>query len=214
MRLLHEPDSLFYKVFKAKYFLNSSVMEAKIPSSASYAWKSIIKGREVISRGAVWRIGRGDFIWVWGDNQLPGTDTNSVLSPCWYGAGNFTVSLFIDQVNCRWREDLLDYYLMDFEAAKVKAIPLPKTQQQDILTWPHNPTSEYKFLQKEFQNQQPGPSNSEAMKPLWQKIWRLNVASKVKNLVWRACKDSLPTKSNLVRRRIVEEDTCLLQKSL
>ena len=97
-------------------------MEAKIPSSASYAWKSIIKGREVIRRGAVWRIGRGDFVRVWGDNWLPGTDTNRVLSPCWYGARNFTVSLFIDQVNCRWREDLLDYYLMDFKAAKVKAI--------------------------------------------------------------------------------------------
>ena len=126
-RLLDEPDSLFYKVFKAKYFPNSSVMEAKIPSSASYAWKSIIKGREVIRRGAIWRIGRGESIRVWGDNWLLGTDTNKVLSPCWHGAGNFTVSLFIDQTNCRWREDLLDYYLMDFEAAKVKAIPLPKT---------------------------------------------------------------------------------------
>ena len=125
--LLDEPDSLFYKVFKAKYFPNSSVMEAKIPSSASYASKSIIKGREVIRRGAIWRIGRGESIRVWGDNWLLGTDTNKVLSPCWHGAGNFTVSLFIDQANCRWREDLLDYYLMDFEAAKVKAIPLPKT---------------------------------------------------------------------------------------
>ena len=27
--LLHEQGSLFYKVFKAKYFLNSSIMEAK-----------------------------------------------------------------------------------------------------------------------------------------------------------------------------------------
>ena len=55
-RLLHERDSLFYKVFKAKYFPNSSIMKVTTPSSASYAWKSIIKGREVIKKGAVWRI--------------------------------------------------------------------------------------------------------------------------------------------------------------
>ena len=144
---------------------------------------------------------------------------NRVLSPCWHGARNFTVSFFIDQVNCRWREDLLDYHLMDFEVAKVKAIPLPRMQQQDTLTWPHNPTGEYimksgyKFPQKEFQNQQLGPSNPEAMKPLWQEIWKLDVPSKVKNLVWRACKDSLPTKSNLVRRRIIDDDTCDCCKS-
>lgn len=55
-RLLHDISSLFYKVFKAKYFPTCLVMEAKNPNSASYAWKSIIKGREVIRRGGVWRV--------------------------------------------------------------------------------------------------------------------------------------------------------------
>ena len=61
-RLLHDTGSLFYRMFKAKYFPNCSIMEAKTPNSASYAWKSIIKGREVIKRGAVWRIGDGTSI--------------------------------------------------------------------------------------------------------------------------------------------------------
>ena len=34
-------------------------MEVAIPSSASYAWQSILRGREVIQRGAIWRIGDG-----------------------------------------------------------------------------------------------------------------------------------------------------------
>ena len=46
--LLHDKNSLFYRVFKAKFFPYCTIMEAANPSSASYAWKSIIKGREVI----------------------------------------------------------------------------------------------------------------------------------------------------------------------
>ena len=41
-RLLHDHQSLFYWVFKAKFFLDCSVMEAREPSNNSYAWKSIL----------------------------------------------------------------------------------------------------------------------------------------------------------------------------
>ena len=47
-RLLHNIQSLFYRVFKAKYFPNTTVMGGKNPNN-SYAWKSIIKGRDVRS---------------------------------------------------------------------------------------------------------------------------------------------------------------------
>ena len=46
--LLHDKSSLFYHVFKAKYFPDTSVMEEKIPTNSLYAWKSIMKGRNVI----------------------------------------------------------------------------------------------------------------------------------------------------------------------
>ncbi|KAK9988328.1 hypothetical protein SO802_028567 [Lithocarpus litseifolius] len=43
-RLLHDTNSLFYRVFKAKFFPNSSVMEATTPANASYAWRSLCMG--------------------------------------------------------------------------------------------------------------------------------------------------------------------------
>ena len=64
-RLLHNKQSLFYKVFKARFFPNTSIMEASDSRMRSYAWKSILVGREVIKRGSRWRIGNGEKVNIW-----------------------------------------------------------------------------------------------------------------------------------------------------
>ena len=38
-RLIHNKDSLFYRVFKAKFFPHGSLINAKESSLGSYAWK-------------------------------------------------------------------------------------------------------------------------------------------------------------------------------
>ena len=62
-RLLIDQTSLFYRVFKAKYFPNRSIFQAKT-SSGSFAWQNILKARKVISDGMLWRVGDGKTIWV------------------------------------------------------------------------------------------------------------------------------------------------------
>ena len=61
-RLLHNKTSLFYKVFKARFFPNSSIMEVVDSRLGSYAWKSIFRRRDIIQRGEIWRIGSGEKI--------------------------------------------------------------------------------------------------------------------------------------------------------
>jgi len=57
-RLIHNKDTLFYKIFKARFFPQCSFMEAKELTSGSYAWKSILKGREVIKMGSSFRVAK------------------------------------------------------------------------------------------------------------------------------------------------------------
>ena len=42
----------------------------------------------------------------------------------------------------------------------------------------------------------------------WKNIWSLEIPNKYKHLVWRACRNSLPTKQNMVRRTIIQQSSC------
>ena len=58
-RLTFDTNSLFYKVFNAKYFPNGNVFEAR-SATGSFAWKSILRSKNLIERNAHWRIGNGN----------------------------------------------------------------------------------------------------------------------------------------------------------
>ena len=64
-------NSLFYKVFKAKYFSKEFVFDTKV-SSGLFAWRSILYARQIISQGAKWRIGDGSQIMIYESNWPPG----------------------------------------------------------------------------------------------------------------------------------------------
>ena len=49
-RLLENKSSLFHRFFKVKIFPNGTIFDAK-DDKGSFAWKSILKGREIIKRG-------------------------------------------------------------------------------------------------------------------------------------------------------------------
>ena len=94
-RLVHDTNSFFYKVFKAKYFPNGSIFDAKA-SSGSFAWRSILHARRIISQGSKWRIGDGSQIMIYGSNWLPGDSQGRILSPPSPAFRSATVSALID----------------------------------------------------------------------------------------------------------------------
>jgi hypothetical protein len=45
---------------KAKYYANSSILDAKMGSKPSFAWRSIMSSRDLLEEGLFWRIGNGE----------------------------------------------------------------------------------------------------------------------------------------------------------
>lgn len=61
-RLIQEPESLWARVLKGRYFIKGEVLSAKKGSRASCAWSSILEGQAVIIRRARWQIGNGGLV--------------------------------------------------------------------------------------------------------------------------------------------------------
>jgi hypothetical protein len=58
-------------VLKVWYFKDGNFLEAPCPKRASYTWKSILHGREILKEGLVWCIGDGQPVKVWTDKWIP-----------------------------------------------------------------------------------------------------------------------------------------------
>ena len=110
--------------------------------------------------------------------------------------------------------DEVDRVFLPEEAATIKAIPLSLFAQNDLPFWPFSRDgrfsvkSGYHRLMELDETEMHGTTQTGTAAPVWKTIWRLNVPNRVKSLVWRAGRDALPTRVNLVRRRVLTDALC------
>ncbi|KAL0000463.1 hypothetical protein SO802_014244 [Lithocarpus litseifolius] len=122
-----------------------------------------------------------------------------------------TVDMLINVDSRQWNPDLVDGIFPPKEAALIIKITLVRCEAKDSLFWPLTQDSNYtkklgyKFLKEEAEVRPLADSESQDT-GLWKGIWAVKVQNQVKNHLWRACRNSLPTKTNLVRRTIIAND--------
>ena len=133
----------------------------------------------------------------------------------WYQVlrmGEFWTSSIHSQEHA-WDLNLAHGLLSPDEAALVLNIPLSHTPVEDKIIWPFTPSRKYtvssgsKFLTKLNSVQIP-TADQQWQSGIWNQIWGLNVPNKVWHFMWRVCKEAIPAKHNLLRRKILLEDKC------
>ena len=211
--LLTKEDSLFYRFFKAKFFPTGSILEAK-DGTGSFAWKSILRGRDLVQKGLLWRVGNGSSIQIYHDNWLPDPSFKKVLSSPNFFDSLEKVSALVDSERHSWFQEAIEANFLPHGASLIKAIPLSFDDCVDVITWPSNSDgvfsvrSGYRLLLDTERNEQPRSMDLTILKRFWKGIWNLKVPNRVKNLIWRAGSDSLPSKSNLRKRKVPIDATC------
>ena len=80
-RLLTNPNSMCARVMKAKYYPNCSVLEAEAKDGISYAWRSILRGVELLRKGVIKRVGDGTTVNIWKDPWLPRLWSRKLVTP-------------------------------------------------------------------------------------------------------------------------------------
>ncbi|XP_075658761.1 uncharacterized protein LOC142628577 [Castanea sativa] len=111
-------------------------MEATQSSRGSYAWQRILKGRDVLKRGARWRIGCRENVSVWNDAWLPSRDKPTMQSPMVEGFQEAKVRDLINLDSHKWESDLIKGLFTPQEAELILSIPLGQRRTKDKLIWP------------------------------------------------------------------------------
>ena len=132
-RLFQNKNSLFHRVFKSKIFPCCSFMEAVDSPIASYAWQSILKGREVLKEGMRWRVGDGTSIWIWTDPWLPSEFLPFVSLPVAQAFEEAKVVSLIDPVTKEWHSTTTQSIFSPRDVELIKSIPLSSIPMADKL---------------------------------------------------------------------------------
>ena len=157
-RLLYNKESLFYKVFKSKFFPHCSVLDAKENSRGSYAWRSILKCRDVLKRGVRWRVGTSESINLWVDLWLPSLENPRLQSPFPKILNGALVVDLINPLTKQWNLSLKQNLFLLHKVSSILSIPLCKNQVVDKVFWPLCQSGLYaikfgfQFLVEEQQN--------------------------------------------------------------
>ncbi|KAA3453417.1 reverse transcriptase [Gossypium australe] len=133
-RVLTQPQSLLARVLKARYFLFTDILAAKIDSYPSFTWWSICSARELIEDGLLWRIGRGDRVNIWNAPWLPGRENNR-LSGHDIRIGWTTVNQLMQSDSTTWNDELIRSLFDEETASRIRSIPFVGSSLEDTLVW-------------------------------------------------------------------------------
>ncbi|XP_055962295.1 uncharacterized protein LOC130015681 [Mercurialis annua] len=209
-RILDQPESLMARMFKGRYFKNSSFLEAKCPRTASYTWKSIMWGRELLSEGLRWRIGTGENVHIYGDKWVPMEKSFKIQSLPVLDIDAHVVSLM--RVQGCWNTELIHASFSTEEAASIISIPLARTRQADRWRWHYDKKGKFTVrsgyhLAMEVKYNASSSDSTGAMK-WWKAFWKNPVPLKVNVFLWKCFHNWIPVRLNLQRRGMCIDVSC------
>ncbi|XP_062086997.1 uncharacterized protein LOC133793717 [Humulus lupulus] len=207
-RLLCQPNTLVTRIFKARYFGGGNFLTAELGSNPSFIWRSIFASQEIVGAGARRKIGNGSQTSIVRDPWLP-CGVNPRISTTHPALAEKKVEALMITGRVAWDEDLVRDLFNQRDANLIVGIPLHSSRLADAWFWAFESSgrltvkSAYRYLQQD----KDGGSRIDRLS-FWNKLWKLRVPPKVKDLVWRASSDCLPTKVHLRLKHVDIDTTC------
>ncbi|XP_024033517.1 uncharacterized protein LOC112095650 [Citrus clementina] len=204
-RLLTNPNTLVARRFKARYYPNTSFAEAQLGSNPSYVWRSILAAQPAIRQGSRIQIGGGQQTSIGSAPWLPDNDSDFTTSNLPASISSATVDSLMVPNQRRWDFDAVDDIFNTRDRDLIRRIPLSSRVDKDNWFWLPDSKGLYsvRSCYKMLDTLHPPPSSS-----AWRKLWLLPIPAKVKNFLWRALTNVLPTADNLLQRRVEVQASC------
>ncbi|XP_074361973.1 uncharacterized protein LOC141702164 [Apium graveolens] len=211
-RILRQPDSLCAKILRDCYFPNSSILKAKYGSSGSFVWRSIVRGKEIISRGYRWRIGDGNSVNVLEDPWIPRPlnfkDFDKPHLPNDMCVGDLKLG------NRQWDKNFIKLNFNKEDAFLILSMPCGDIEIEDKIIWHYSKNGEYNVksgykvvMSMKDMVEASDMRNSESW---WSSIWNMRVPAKIKHFLWKKWK--LAGLKKKVKKCFTFDTICFMNK--
>lgn len=187
-RLIQNPNSLWARVLKARYFPHCSFLDAKRGGRASWAWSTLLSGRDLLLKDAHWQIMNGKEAQVWLDKWLPTLpDRHPLHSGSVQVSRNTRVESLISPANEDWDIDFLKPFISTVEYDAILETQLGDPSMQDRLVWPFDKHGVYSVKsgyhrahEQVIPRVNPGSSSSLSIPgSIWNAVWKLHTPPKI-----------------------------------
>ncbi|XP_018474039.1 uncharacterized protein LOC108845308 [Raphanus sativus] len=215
-RITQYDQSLLAQVLRGKYFPNKYLVNAQLGSKPSYAWRSLLYGRDLLITGLKHLVGDGSSLHVWSDAWLE-DDAGCCKAPIRRNKcfdANLRVSDLIDYPKRRWDRQKLEE-LFIYADVNVLMMNQPAVNDRDSWAWRLNKSGAYSVSsgykvafsalhQELIKDQAELPS----INPLKAEIWNLKAPSKIKVFMWKALAGALSVLDNLRHQGMKCDSVC------
>lgn len=212
------PNSVVARILKAKYFTNTSFMEASSPSGMSYSWRSTIAGREVLAKGLRYQIGNDRYVSIWNNPWIPLPHSFKPFCLPLEGTELWKAEDIIDPESRAWNATMVENLSTKMEAELILSIPLSHRPNDDRMVWHHDRKGTFNVkscyhLARTIQRHHIQASSSSIARDgssnLWNKIWKARIPPKIRAFAWRLLKGILPTRAALARKITLPDLSCM-----
>lgn len=141
-RLITCPNRLSSIIYKARYFPDSHVFDAKLGDNPSYIWRSLWESKSIVVAGARWNLGRGDQVKVSGHPWLINEDNPFITSEL-QGLEQATVASLMSMDGQGWDADIIADLFNARDQRCILNIQLGGEIVSDRLFWHEDSTGDY-----------------------------------------------------------------------
>ncbi|XP_019162200.1 PREDICTED: uncharacterized protein LOC109158758 [Ipomoea nil] len=199
-RLLTSPDTLVAKVYKARYYPNTTFVDAKVGGCPSHSWRSIMAAHDMVVAQVRRRIGDGKTTLIWGHPWLPDNPSPLVQTDMPVELRHAKVVGLIDEHTATWDPHILADLFEEEDVSRILRIPV-NPGYEDSWYWPDDPNGIY-TVKNAYRHIMGIYDHSPGSFEKWTKMWGMKIPPKWKTFLWRAVCDILPTTNNLIIKRV------------
>ncbi|CAA7027491.1 unnamed protein product [Microthlaspi erraticum] len=213
-RLMDNPDSLFSRVFKGRYYRNTTPLEPIKSYSPSYGWQSIISARPLVNKGLIKRVGSGTSILVWGDPWIPASRPRPAMGNGVHFYPHLRVSELMTPGTLTWNLPLLNQLFESSDVSTIMGIPTSRAGRPDSVGWFFTKTGRYTVksgydlaqqIHEEDSNVPIGPD----IRRLLAHAWKVKCTQKLQHFIWQVLTGCISVGARLRSRGMQVDPQCM-----